>query len=90
MSKTDTQHHTIVVNQQQEVTCSPSETILECLEANGVDIQYHCREGFCGACRTRLVSGDINYKTAPLAYLDDDEILPCCSVANSDLSLEID
>lgn len=89
MSKIQSQH-IIVVNQQQQIEYVEGKTILECLEANGVDIQYHCREGFCGACRTRLVSGEIEYKIAPLAYLDDDEILPCCSKPKTNINLETD
>ncbi len=65
------------------------ETLLETLERHHVDVQYHCRDGFCGACRCKLLGGDIRYTTDPLAFIDDDEILPCCTKAQSAVSIEL-
>lgn len=69
---------------------TPTGTLLESAEKNGIDIHYHCREGFCGACRTKLISGDVEYTTDPLAYFDDDEVLPCCCVPKSDIEIQIE
>ncbi|APD90076.1 FeS-binding protein [Alteromonas mediterranea] len=69
---------------------TPSDkTILSALEAAGVNIHYHCREGFCGACRTKLIEGEVEYTTDPLAFIDDDEILPCCCVAKCPLKIKV-
>ena len=69
---------------------APSETtILNALESAGVHIHYHCREGFCGACRTKLIEGEVEYTTDPLAFIDDDEILPCCCIAKSALKIKV-
>ncbi|WP_394224106.1 class I ribonucleotide reductase maintenance protein YfaE [Alteromonas gracilis] len=69
---------------------APSDTtILSALEAANVNIHYHCREGFCGACRTKLLQGEVEYITDPLAFIDDDEILPCCCVAKSALKIKV-
>lgn len=38
---------------------TPEKTILEAAESVGVAIDYSCRQGFCGVCRTRLVSGQV-------------------------------
>ncbi|WJG11153.1 class I ribonucleotide reductase maintenance protein YfaE [Aliiglaciecola sp. LCG003] len=65
------------------------DTVLECLEKHNIEVHFHCREGFCGACRTTMLSGDVEYTTDPLAYIDDDEILPCCCTAKSDLHLKL-
>lgn len=67
----------------------PDKTLLESLEAANVHIHYHCREGFCGACRTKLIEGEVNYTTDPLAYFDDDEILPCCCTPASALKIKV-
>lgn len=69
---------------------SEGNTLLETLEQNSLQVHYHCREGFCGACRTKLNSGEVEYTTDPLAFIDDDEILPCCCipVTNIDITLE--
>ena len=71
------------------VTASSDKTLLESLESHKIDVQYHCREGFCGACRTTLLEGDVEYTTDPLAFMDDDEILPCCCIPGSDLKIKI-
>ncbi|MFC6440018.1 class I ribonucleotide reductase maintenance protein YfaE [Bowmanella sp. JS7-9] len=67
----------------------PEHTVLQALEAQRLDVHYHCREGFCGACRTRLLSGEVDYVIEPLAYINDDEILPCCCRAVTDIELEL-
>ncbi|MCW8108112.1 class I ribonucleotide reductase maintenance protein YfaE [Alteromonas ponticola] len=68
---------------------SPDKTLLESLESASIDIHFHCREGFCGACRTQLLEGEVDYTTDPLAYIDDDEILPCCCVAKSNIKIKV-
>ncbi|MAJ70820.1 MAG: FeS-binding protein [Alteromonadaceae bacterium] len=65
-------------------------SILDCLKANDVEVMYHCREGFCGACRVRKLNGEITYKLDPLAFIDDDEILPCCSTPMSDIEIKVE
>ena len=66
------------------------QTLLECLEQADVEVHYHCRDGFCGACRVTLTAGEINYpKGEPLAFVGDNEILPCCCVPVTDISLEL-
>ncbi len=71
------------------VTASPDKTLLESLESQQIDVQYHCREGFCGACRTTLLEGEVEYTTDPLAFIDDDEILPCCCKPTSHLKIKL-
>ncbi|WP_421134570.1 class I ribonucleotide reductase maintenance protein YfaE [Alteromonas sp. A079] len=71
------------------IQASPDKTILSALEAANINIHFHCREGFCGACRTKLLDGEVDYTTDPLAFIDDDEILPCCCVAKSALKIKV-
>ncbi len=67
------------------------QTLLDCLESANVEVHYHCRDGFCGACRVTLVEGEINYPLGePLAYVGDNEILPCCCIPVTDITLLID
>jgi len=73
-----------------DVPFCDGKTILECLEEANLPTHSHCRDGFCGACRCKLKGGDIKYLIDPLAFMDDDEFLPCCSAAESDLSIEIE
>jgi ferredoxin len=64
-------------------------TLLNSLQKNSVDMLYHCKEGFCGACRCKLKSGSISYINEPLAFVRKGEILTCCSVPNEDVEIEI-
>lgn len=67
------------------------QTLLECLESADVEVHYHCRDGFCGACRVTLVEGEINYPLGePLAFVGDNEILPCCCIPVTDITLLLD
>lgn len=65
-------------------------TLLEALEAQHMPVQYQCRSGYCGACRCKKTSGDVAYIQEPMAWINDDEILPCVAVPKSDLQLQFD
>ncbi len=64
-------------------------TLLEALEAQNIELAYQCRDGYCGACRCKKISGDVKYLKDPMAWINDDEILPCVSIPTSDLHLKI-
>jgi len=65
-------------------------TLLEFAESHGLSPAYGCRNGQCGACKTKLISGNITYQHDYTTSLDKDEILLCCAVPaeseNSDKS----
>ena len=64
-------------------------TLLEALESQKVDVEYQCREGFCGSCQVTLLEGEIEYFVEPIAFVPDGRILPCCCHPKSDVTLEI-
>lgn len=64
-------------------------TLLENLEEHDLKIEFHCRDGFCGACRAHLIKGEIKYTNEPIASLRQGEILTCCSKTNNDITLVI-
>ena len=64
-------------------------TVLEQLESAGIPVNSHCRDGFCGACRCTVIDGSIDYQTDPLAFVDDNEMLPCCAIPRSDLVIKL-
>ena len=72
-----------------QINAPTDKTLLSAIEAAGITIHYHCKEGFCGACRTKLLEGEVEYTTDPLAFIDDDEILPCCCVATKPLKIKV-
>jgi len=63
--------------------------ILGVMEDKSSAPESHCRGGFCGACRCKLKSGKVHYLKEPLAFLDDNEFLPCVSIPLSE-SVEIE
>lgn len=81
----------ISVNGKTIAFAKQKQTLLECLEQANVAVHYHCRDGFCGACRVTLAAGEINYpKGDPLAFVGVNEILPCCCVPVTNISIKLD
>ena len=72
----------------QKYQLDPSKTLLENLEAQAVSVEFHCRDGHCGACRSTLISGNVDYSTFPMAYLKDGEVLLCCSKSNESINIK--
>ncbi len=70
---------------------APTGTILEAAESVGVPIDYQCRAGVCGTCRTRLSSGQVTMDSRE-ALSDSDEadgyILACQARATEDITVE--
>lgn len=79
----------ITVNQQQ-FELETGESVLDGLLRTGHPVEYQCKNGYCGACTCRLISGQISYSTPPLAYIPSGSILTCCCKPQSDLTLELD
>ena len=63
--------------------------LLESLEAQDVHLPYQCREGYCGGCRTDLIEGEVAYLQEPMAWINQGEILPCCCVPKTALTLKL-
>jgi ferredoxin len=80
----------VTIDTGEKVKAPIKKTLLESLEAAQVEVHYHCRDGFCGACRVTLEQGQVFYPLGePLAYVDDNEILPCCCVPVTNLKISI-
>ncbi|WP_339725109.1 class I ribonucleotide reductase maintenance protein YfaE [uncultured Paraglaciecola sp.] len=79
----------VTIQDHKTVEHHSPKTLLETIELQQIEIQYHCREGYCGACRSKLINGEVEYTTDPLAFIDDDEILPCCCIPTSNITIAI-
>jgi ferredoxin-NADP reductase/predicted pyridoxine 5'-phosphate oxidase superfamily flavin-nucleotide-binding protein len=55
-------------------------TLLETAEQHGLTPSFGCRNGACGACAVKLISGSVTYRTQPTATPAEGEILICCAV----------
>ena len=75
--------------QAQAVPFQHAHTLLESLEAQNVPVHYQCREGYCGSCRTQLLEGEVHYTEEPMAWINDDEILPCCCIPKTAIRIKL-
>jgi ferredoxin-NADP reductase len=63
---------------------SAGSTLLDLAEKNGVQIPYGCRQGLCGACATRVVSGTVQMDVEVGLTVEQKNagyMLPCVSRA---------
>ena len=67
----------------------PGESVLETLERHGHHVEFQCRSGYCGACRTPLLAGKVHYAAVPLAFVSHGECLPCCCKPVGAIRLDI-
>ncbi|MFQ2589513.1 MULTISPECIES: class I ribonucleotide reductase maintenance protein YfaE [Aeromonas] len=67
----------------------PGESVLETLERHGHHVEFQCRSGYCGACRTPLLAGKVHYAAVPLAFVSQGECLPCCCQPVGAIKLDI-
>lgn len=78
----------IKINGLTAIQSNPSNTLLEAMEQAGIQPEYNCRDGHCGACRCTLASGEVEYVGFAMAYTQGKEILPCICRAKSDIEVE--
>jgi CDP-4-dehydro-6-deoxyglucose reductase, E3 len=86
-----------------EITIKPSdhvfaaaadETVLESAMKADLLLPYGCRNGACGACKGRILAGDVDYGAyQPTTLSDDDKragyALFCCARPLGDLTIEV-
>jgi ferredoxin-NADP reductase len=69
----------------------PTRTVLEASEDVGVNIEYSCRIGTCGVCRTKLLSGTVTMEVEDGLERGDKEagiILACQARATADVTVD--
>jgi len=67
------------------------ESLLGLAEENAIEIESACREGYCGTCKTKLISGEVDMEvTDGLEDVDFKEnmILPCVARPKSNIIVE--
>jgi CDP-4-dehydro-6-deoxyglucose reductase, E3 len=71
----------------------PDETLLAAGIRQGIGLPYGCKDGACGSCKCKLVSGTVAHGPHQAKALSAEEeasgyVLTCCGVAQSDVVLE--
>ena len=71
----------------------PDEAILAAGIRQGIGLPYGCKDGACGSCKCKLLSGSVTHGPHQAKALSADEeaagyVLTCCGVAQSDVVLE--
>jgi tetrachlorobenzoquinone reductase len=64
------------------VTVPPGQTILDALQAAGVDAPFSCAQGVCGACETRVLEGVPDHRDmilSPQEKAANRTMMICCS-----------
>ncbi|MFO1195159.1 MAG: CDP-6-deoxy-delta-3,4-glucoseen reductase [Rhodoferax sp.] len=74
-------------------TADPGEAMLTAGIRQGIGLPYGCKDGACGSCKCRKISGTVVHGPHQSKALSSDEeaqgfVLTCCGVAHSDVVLE--
>lgn len=75
-------------------TASADETVLEAALRSAVSLPYGCRSGRCGACKGKILKGEVSYVATPKGLTqqmqDDGYALLCQAHACSDIDIGFD
>jgi CDP-4-dehydro-6-deoxyglucose reductase len=78
----------------RQFTCDEGETVLAAAIRAGVGLPYGCKNGACGSCKGKLVSGDIEQgkhqeRALSVQEAEQGQALFCCATPQSNLVIEV-
>ena len=81
-----------VASSRAEIAVAADETLLTALQRAGVNPPYSCQQGFCGACRIRVLNGVVQHRDTLLTDNERDGgmMLTCVSRAAAGSALTLD
>lgn len=65
------------------------DNLLEFAEEHGIYPDYSCRAGSCDTCKTRLISGEVDYATPPMETPEEGYALICCARPKGPVKLDL-
>jgi CDP-4-dehydro-6-deoxyglucose reductase len=82
-----------IQNSGHQFQVRPSQTVLEAAIEAGINLPYGCRNGACGACKGKLISGKVMHDDYQGSAITDAELaagqaLFCCARPLEDLVIE--
>ena len=86
-------HKVTIKNSGHSFDVRPSQTVLQAAIDAGINLAYGCRNGACGSCKAKLVSGKVMHNDYQASAMSDAELaagntLLCCAMALEDLTIE--
>lgn len=86
-------NHVLIENSGHTFDVRPSRTVLEAAIEAGINMPYGCRNGACGACKGKVLTGKVMHDDYQGNALTDDELaagmaLFCCARPLEDLVIE--
>lgn len=83
-----------IANTDYKFSAEPNETIVQAAERQGLILPCACRVGSCGACKSQIVSGEVDlgkYQSFALSEADIKSRLAllCVAKAKSDLTIKV-
>ena len=75
----------------KSVALTPEKSLLEIAEEAGVNIDFECRSGICGRCKTRLLGGCVTMETQDALTAEDKSknlILMCQARAGETVAVD--
>ena len=85
----------VKINKNDIIEVETGNTILEAALENSIDFPHGCRSGNCGACKSKLISGDIEMSPYSEFALEEEDkekgyILACRTVPWSDCEILVE
>lgn len=85
--------HITVQPSGRHFEAQPGEVILNAAIRDGIGMPYGCKDGACGSCKCKKLSGTVVHGPHQSKALTSEEaaagmILTCCAIAQSDVVLE--
>ena len=86
-------HQVTIKNSGHTFEVRPSQAVLEAAIDAGINLPYGCRNGACGSCKAKLISGKVMHNDYQGSAMTDAELaagnaLLCCAMALEDLTIE--
>ena len=85
--------HVSILPSNREFDVSPGEAMLAAGIRQGIGLPYGCKDGACGSCKCKLVSGTVHHGPHQQKALSTQEeaagfVLTCCGFPQTDVVLE--
>ena len=80
-----------ILPSKKNIFSKDNQSILESAIASQLTLGYSCKNGECGICKAKLISGQVKkIGSSSFELTAENEILTCCSIPVSDISIECD